>query len=100
MDPTDPASRVARAICDLSGQPVGTASNLKLIGNTLIFNTMEAIAEALVFGEKTNVGHSAVKQLLSTLYPYPQHMLYMSKMVNGGYYSEHVSKNQAPLIKI
>ena len=54
---------------------------------------METIAEALVFGEKTDVGHTATKQLISTMFPYPQYLHYMNQMTNGAYYREKVSSN-------
>ncbi|KAL6712851.1 hypothetical protein ACLMJK_009563 [Lecanora helva] len=76
---------ICRAVIDLSGENPAKATLLKNIGNVLIMTTIEQIAEALVFAEKSGLGTRHMKSLISTMFPRPPHTVYSSKMVNGDY---------------
>ena len=77
---------------DLSGEDPAKASLLKVIGNVLIMTTMETVAEAHVFSEKTGLGTNHMRTLISTLFPRPPHTIYSEKMVSGDYYQKKVSE--------
>ncbi|MCJ1432479.1 hypothetical protein MMC27_001836 [Xylographa pallens] len=76
---------VARAIIDLSDEKPGTASLLKLVGNTFILNTMEMIAEGHVFAEKTGLGVEILQKLIATVFPAGPSMTYSKRMSSGDY---------------
>ena len=47
--------------------------------------TIEQIAEAHVFAEKSGLGTKHMASLIETMFPRPPHTVYSSKMVNGDY---------------
>ncbi|TVY36626.1 putative oxidoreductase-like protein [Lachnellula occidentalis] len=79
---------VGRALIDLSGEEPGKASLLKLMGNVLIMNTMETVAELNVFAEKCGVGVQSMKKLLDQVFPNTPHSIYNHRMLSGGYYRD------------
>ena len=81
---------VGQAVVDLSGEEPAKASLLKVIGNVLIMTTMETVAEAHVFAEKTGLGTGHMQNLIATLFPRPPHTIYSAKMVSGDYYQQEV----------
>lgn len=76
----------ARAIIDLSGQDVGRASLLKVLGNTFILNTVETLAEGLVAAEKSGLGADAYQQWVQMMFPGP-FAKYADRMTSGDYYT-------------
>lgn len=47
--------------------------------------TIEQIAEAHVFAEKSGLGTKHMVSLIETMFPGPPHTVYSSKMVSGNY---------------
>ena len=47
--------------------------------------TIEQIAEAHVFAEKSGLGTNHMTALIETMFPRPPHTVYSSKMVSGDY---------------
>jgi len=72
-------------VVDLSGEEPAKSSLLKCIGNVLIMTTIEQIAEAHVFAEKSGLGTKHMASLIETMFPRPPHTVYSSKMVSGDY---------------
>ncbi|TVY30374.1 putative oxidoreductase [Lachnellula hyalina] len=79
---------VGRAIIDLSGEEPGKGSLLKLMGNVLIMNTMETVAELNVFAEKCGVGVHSMKKLMDQMFPNTPYSIYNYRMLSGGYYQD------------
>ena len=50
--------------------------------------TIEQIAEAHVFAEKSGLGTKHMASLIETIFPRPPHTVYSSKMVSGDYAGE------------
>ena len=84
-------SRVGRAVVDFSGEEPGSASLLKLVGNTFLLNAIEAVAESHVFAEKTGLGVANLQKLITTLFPIGPYMNYSTRMSSGDYYQKEVS---------
>ncbi|KAF4625075.1 hypothetical protein G7Y89_g13096 [Cudoniella acicularis] len=90
--PAEPVKRVlpflmgvvCRAVIDLSGEPPGTASHLKLVGNVLILQMIESVAEAHVLAEKTNLAAKHVHSMISSVFPGP-FAIYSNRMTSGNY---------------
>ncbi|MCJ1313934.1 hypothetical protein MMC25_007614 [Agyrium rufum] len=78
---------VGQSVVDLSGESPGQAALLKIIGNTIILNTMETIAEAHVFAEKSGLGVNPMIKLITTMFPRPPHTIYSGKMTSGDYHA-------------
>lgn len=76
---------MGRATLDFSGREPGTATHLKLVGNTFILAMVEAISEGLVLAETTGLGTDAVKQFLTTMFPGP-YVAYADRMMSGDYH--------------
>lgn len=75
----------SRATIDLSGQDVGRASLLKVLGNTFILNTVETLAEGLVASEKSGLSAEAYQQWMDIMFPGP-FAKYADRMTSGDYY--------------
>lgn len=84
----------ARATIDLSGEDVGRASLLKIMGNTFILNTVETLAEGLVASEKSGLGADAYRQWMEIMFPGP-FAKYAERMTSGDYY-----KREEPLFAV
>ncbi|BDD61426.1 hypothetical protein MPDQ_001177 [Monascus purpureus] len=75
----------ARGIIDMSGQDVGRASLLKVLGNTFILNMVETLGEALVVAEKSGLGTDVYQQWVNAFFPGPV-AGYATRMLSGDYY--------------
>lgn len=84
----------SRAEIDLSGQPYGKATTLKVIGNTFVFNMVEQLAEVHVLAEKTGLGSQPIHQLVESLFPGP-YTAYSTRMITGDYH-----KRSEPLFAV
>lgn len=84
----------SKAEIDLSGQPYGKATTLKVIGNTFVFNMVEQLAEAHVLAEKSGLGTEPIHQLVSSLFPGP-YTAYSTRMITGDYH-----KRDEPLFAV
>ncbi|KAK6592248.1 hypothetical protein H4I96_09146 [Botrytis cinerea] len=85
---------MGKAIIDLGGQPVGKATLLKVIGNTFVFNMVEALSEGHVLAEKSGLGVENLHQLVETLFPGP-YAAYSGRMLSGDYH-----KREEPLFAV
>ncbi|EAW18729.1 NAD(P)-dependent oxidoreductase [Aspergillus fischeri NRRL 181] len=84
----------ARATIDMSGHDVGRSSTLKVLGNTLILNTVESIAEGLVAAEKSGLGADVYQQWVHALVG-GMFAKYADRMCTGDYY-----KREEPLFAV
>lgn len=76
---------IARSIIDMSGQDVGRASLLKVLGNTFILNMVENLGEAMVVAEKSGLGVDVYQQWVDAFFPGPV-AKYADRMLSGDYY--------------
>ncbi|KAL1969874.1 hypothetical protein VTN77DRAFT_7383 [Rasamsonia byssochlamydoides] len=76
---------IARANIDFSGEEVGKASMMKLLGNSFILSFVETLGEGMVLAEKTGLGVEPLKQWLELMFPgaLPK---YAVRMESGDYY--------------
>ena len=91
-------ARICRAVVDLSGEEPAKSSLLKCIGNVLIMTTIEQIAEAHVFAEKSGLGTTHMASLIEIMFPSPPHTVYSSKMVSGDYAKGEVRTMQSKFL--
>lgn len=75
----------SRAELDLSDQPYGKATTLKVLGNTFILNMVEQLAEAHVVAEKSGLGTQLMHQFVETMFPGP-YAAYSGRMLSGDYH--------------
>ena len=73
---------MGRADIDLSDQPAGNATRLKVIGNTFILNMVSQLSEGLVLAEKSGLGAENLHQFISELFP-GVYTAYSSRMIQG-----------------
>lgn len=85
---------IGRAIVDFSGQTVGKATLLKIIGNTFILSMVETLSEGHVLAEKSGLGTENLHQFIEQLFPGP-YTAYSSRMLSGDYY-----KREEPLFAV
>ena len=76
---------------DLSGQEPGEASLLKVVGNVIIVNLIQAVAEAHVLAEKTGLSVNCLHECLSVVFGGP-YEIYSKRMSSGDYYKNPVSQ--------
>lgn len=81
---------MGRAVVDLSGEAPGQASLLKFIGNILIMNSIETVAEMTTFAEKTDLGGHNILKLFEALMPASPHVIYARHMISGDYHKSKV----------
>ncbi|KAE8350896.1 hypothetical protein BDV28DRAFT_29400 [Aspergillus coremiiformis] len=84
----------AKATLPLPGDDVGRASQLKILGNTFILNTVETVAEGLVLAEKCGLGADNYQKWIHTWLPGP-FAKYTDRMCEGDYY-----KRDEPLFAV
>lgn len=77
---------MGRAEIDFSDQPHGTASRLKIIGNTFILNMVETLSEGHTIAEKSGLGSDNLHQFIETMFPGP-YTAYSTRMRSGDYYN-------------
>ncbi|KAL4897944.1 hypothetical protein BDV59DRAFT_190711 [Aspergillus ambiguus] len=75
----------SKAIIDMSGEEVGRALTLKVLGNTFILNMVETLAEGLVVAEKSGLGREVYRQWVHMFSPGP-FAKYADRMCTGDYY--------------
>lgn len=74
------------AVIDLSDEPYGKATTLKVLGNTFVLNMVEQLAEAHVVAEKSGLGTHLIHQLVENLFPGP-YAAYSTRMLSGDYHN-------------
>ena len=88
---------MGRANIDFKNQPQGKATLLKVIGNTFIFNMIEALSEGHTLAEKSGLGNDNLHQFIEIMFPGP-YTAYSTRMMGGDYYKrDEVSFNQGLL---
>ncbi|KAL1879352.1 hypothetical protein VTK73DRAFT_7083 [Phialemonium thermophilum] len=85
---------MARAEVDMSDEPYGKASTLKVIGNTFVLNMVEQLAEGHVLAEKSGLGTKYLHDVISNLFSGP-YAAYSTRMLSGDYY-----KREEPLFAV
>ncbi|KAF9893790.1 hypothetical protein FE257_009960 [Aspergillus nanangensis] len=75
----------AKATVDMSGEDVGRALTLKVLGNTFILNMVETLAEGMVAAEKSGLGVDTYRQWVHMFAPGP-FAKYADRMFSGDYY--------------
>ncbi|KAJ5901790.1 hypothetical protein N7495_002318 [Penicillium taxi] len=84
---------MGRAIIDLADRPPQAATTLKVIGNSLIFNMVEAVAEGHVLAEKSGLGCAALHEYLQLFFP-GIYTSYSRRIMTGDYWNRNeVSQN-------
>ena len=76
---------MGKANIDLSDQPPGKASLLKLVGNTFIINMVESLAEGHTLAEKSGLGMENLHQFIENVFPGP-YTAYSQRLMSGDYY--------------
>ncbi|KAJ5661033.1 uncharacterized protein N7484_000405 [Penicillium longicatenatum] len=77
---------IGRAVIDLGNHPTQLATTLKVIGNSFIFNMVEAVAEGHVLAEKTGLGGDALHEYLTLFFP-GVYASYSSRIMKGDYWN-------------
>jgi 3-hydroxyisobutyrate dehydrogenase-like beta-hydroxyacid dehydrogenase len=85
---------MGRAEIDFSDKPHGTASRLKIIGNTFILNMVETLSEGHTVAEKSGLGSDNLHTFIETMFPGP-YTAYSKRMIEGDYY-----KRDEPLFNV
>ena len=76
---------LGRANIDLSGQSVGKATLLKVIGNTFILNMVETLSEGHALAEKSGLGNQNLHQFVELMFPGP-YTMYSGRLMSGDYH--------------
>lgn len=76
---------MGRAEIDLSDQPFGKASLLKVIGNTMVLNMVESLAEGHTLAETSGLGTDKFHEFIGHLFPGP-YAAYSGRLISGDYY--------------
>ncbi|KAI1877124.1 uncharacterized protein JN550_001196 [Neoarthrinium moseri] len=76
---------MGKAEVPLDDRPYGTASKLKLIGNTFIVNMVTQLGEGLTVSEKSGVGVEPLKQIVDALFG-GVYSAYAGRMIQGTYW--------------
>ena len=77
---------MGRENIDFSGQSYRQALLLKVIGNTFVFNMVEALSEGHTVAEKTGLGTENLHTFVATMFGGP-FSAYSSRMMSGDYYN-------------
>lgn len=85
---------VGRANIEYADHPHGTATRLKIIGNTVILNMVESLSEGHVLAEKSGLGSQEFHKFISTMFPGP-YTAYSNRLMSGDYY-----KREEPLFAV
>lgn len=85
---------MGRAIIDFSGEPHGSATRLKIIGNTFILNMVETLSEGHALAEKSGLGGDRLHQFVETMFPGP-YTAYSNRLRQGDYH-----KREEPLFAV
>ena len=86
---------MGRANIDLSNQPPGKATLLKLIGDTFILNMVETLSEGHTLAEKSGLGSDTLHQFIETMFPGP-YTAYSGRMMSGDYYKRDEVRERFP----
>ena len=85
---------MGRANIDLSDQPHGKATLLKVVGNTMILNMIESLSEGHALADKSGLGTDVLHQYIEIMFPGP-YTAYSNRLLGGDYYKrEEVAWSQ------
>ena len=76
---------MGRANIDFSDQPQGTATHLKIIGNTFVLNMVETLSEGHTLAEKSGLGSENLHQFIEIMFPGP-YTAYSLRLKTGDFY--------------
>lgn len=81
------AGVMGRANIDLSetSEDPGRSSMLKVLGNTMVFQMVESVAEGLTAAEKTGLGADELHKFIELMFPGP-YVGYSNRMRSGDYF--------------
>lgn len=85
---------MGRAVIDYSGEPHGSATRLKIIGNTFILSMVETLSEGHTIAEKSGLGSDRLHQFIEAMFPGP-YTAYSNRLRQGDYY-----KREEPLFAV
>ncbi|KAK5129414.1 hypothetical protein LTR08_003270 [Meristemomyces frigidus] len=77
---------MGRAVIDYSDQPYGSATRLKIIGNTFILAMVETLSEGHTLAEKSGLGSENLHQFIETMFPGP-YTAYSNRLKTGDYHT-------------
>ncbi|RPB03214.1 hypothetical protein L873DRAFT_1670275 [Choiromyces venosus 120613-1] len=75
---------IGRATIELRDREPGTATLLKVTGNTFVLSMVETLAEGHVFAEKSGLGSGVLHKFLEAMLPGP-YAAYSTRMMSGDY---------------
>lgn len=75
---------MSRLTLDLPSRPYGTATLLKLTGNTFVLSMVGTLAEGHAFAEKSGLGSETLHRFISAMLPGP-FGAYSKRMMTGDY---------------
>ena len=73
-----------RANIEYLDKPQGTATLLKIIGNTVVINMVESLSEGHVLAENSGLGSQEFHRFIETMFPGP-YEAYSNRMMAGDY---------------
>ncbi|KAI9736080.1 MAG: hypothetical protein M1818_006256 [Claussenomyces sp. TS43310] len=85
---------IGRANIEFGGLPCRKATTLKVIGNTMVLQMVEAVAEGHVIAETTGLGSERFHEFIEAMFPGP-FVGYSTRMITGDYY-----KREEPLFAV
>ncbi|KAL8880200.1 MAG: hypothetical protein Q9198_002344 [Flavoplaca austrocitrina] len=85
---------MGKANIEFSDQPCSKATLLKIIGNTLILNMIESLAEGHTIAEKSGLGNDNLHRFIEVMFPGP-YTAYSGRMMSGDYH-----KRKQPLFAV
>ncbi|KAF2217864.1 hypothetical protein CERZMDRAFT_80524 [Cercospora zeae-maydis SCOH1-5] len=89
---------MGRAEIDYTDQPHGTATKLKIIGNTFILSMVETLSEGHVVAEKSGLGVDNLHAFIEVMFPGP-YTAYSNRMKSGDYFEREEPLFQAHLAR-
>lgn len=79
---------MARDVLDFSGQEPQKASLMKVLGNTLILQMVESLAEGHVVAETSGLGSSNLHAFVGKMFGAGPYSAYSNRMMQGDYLRE------------
>ena len=89
---------MGRAEINYSDQAHGSATRLKIIGNTFILSMIEAISEGHTLAEKSGLGTDNLHAFIEAMFPGP-YVAYSNRLISGDYYNREEPAFQAKLAR-
>ena len=89
---------MGRAEINYSDQPHGSATHLKIIGNTFILSMVEALSEGHTLAEKSGLGVDNLHAFIEVMFPGP-YTAYSNRLKSGDYFEREEPLFQAKLAR-